>query len=130
MTVDAYRTGVELDRAELDDLAMRLERARLSRSNGSSWVRGTPAPWLAELVAEWRAFDSGRLQDTLDRLAHIQVTLDGISIHAVHAEGSGATAAPLLLTHGWPSSFLEYVALLPLLTDPSSEMGSPHLGAF
>jgi pimeloyl-ACP methyl ester carboxylesterase len=85
---------------------------------------------LAELIAEWRAFDPGRLQNTLDQLTHIEVTLDGISIHAVHAPGLAATAAPLLLTHGWPSSFLEYVALLPLLTDPSSETGSPHLDAF
>jgi pimeloyl-ACP methyl ester carboxylesterase len=130
MTVDAYRTRVELDRAELDDLAARLQRARISHSNGSSWVRGTPALWLGELVAEWRAFDPGRLQDTLDQLTHIEVTLDGISIHAVHAPASDATAAPLLLTHGWPSSFLEYVALLPLLTNPSLEIGLPHLGAF
>jgi pimeloyl-ACP methyl ester carboxylesterase len=130
MTVDAYRTGIELDRAELDDLAVRLDRARISHSDGSSWVRGTPTRWLGELVAEWRVFDSRGLQDTLDQLTHIEVTLDGICIHAVHAPGSSAPAAPLLLTHGWPSSFLEYVALLPLLTNPSLEIGSPHLGAF
>jgi pimeloyl-ACP methyl ester carboxylesterase len=130
MTADAHRTRVELDRTELDDLAVRLERARVPGSNVSSWVRGTPTPWLAELIAEWRAFDPGRLQATLDRLTHVVVTVDGLSIHAVHAPGSGKAAAPLLLTHGWPSSFLEYVDLLPLLTNPSSETGSPHLGAF
>jgi pimeloyl-ACP methyl ester carboxylesterase len=130
MTVDAYRTRVELDPVELDDLAMRLERARISPSSGSSWVRGTPTSWLAELIADWHSFDPGRLQDTLDQLTHIEVTIDGISIHAVHAPGSAAAAAPLLLTHGWPSSFLEYVTLLTLLTNPSLEEGSPHLGTF
>jgi pimeloyl-ACP methyl ester carboxylesterase len=130
MTLEASRTRVKLDEAELDDLAARLARARLPRSDTSSWVRGTPMPWLAELIDDWRAFDPGRLQDALDRLTHIEVTLDGLSIHAVHAPGSGGTAAPLLLTHGWPSSFLEYVALLPLLTDPSSDSGSSTPDAF
>jgi hypothetical protein len=59
MTVDTYRTRVELDEAELDDLAARLARARLPRSGTSSWEPGTPMPWFAELVADWRAFDPG-----------------------------------------------------------------------
>jgi pimeloyl-ACP methyl ester carboxylesterase len=130
MTVDSYRTRVELDEAELDDLATRLAKTRFPRSLTSSWERGTPVPWLADLVADWRAFDPGRLQITLDRLTHIVVSVDGLSIHAVHAPGSGETAAPLLLTHGWPSSFLEYVTLLPLLTDPSSGGGPPDLHTF
>jgi pimeloyl-ACP methyl ester carboxylesterase len=130
MTIDAYRTRVELDEAELDDLAVRLGRARLPRSDTSSWVRGTPTRWLTELIADWRTFDPGHLQDDLDQLTHVQVILDGISIHAVHALGRGASPAPLLLTHGWPSSFLEYVGLLPFLTDPSSKSGSPGRKAF
>jgi hypothetical protein len=100
MTVDSYRSRVELDGAELEGLAARLARARLPRSGTSSWARGTPIPWLTDLVADWRAFDPRRLQDALDRLTHIEVTLNGLSIHAVHAPGSGQTAAPLLLTHG------------------------------
>ena len=130
MTVDANRTRVELDEAELDDLAARLARARLSRSGTSTWARGTSTPWLAELIADWRAFDPGRLQGTLDQLTHIEVTLDGLSIHAVHTPGSSGTAVPLLLTHGWPSSFLEYVALLPLLTGSSSGSGSSERDTF
>jgi pimeloyl-ACP methyl ester carboxylesterase len=130
MPVHANRIRVELDEADLDDLAARLSGTRLPRSDTSSWERGTPTLWLAELIANWRDFDPSILQDTLDQLTHIEVTLDGISIHAVHAPGSGASAAPLLLTHGWPSSFLEYLALLPLLANPSLEMGSPHPGTF
>jgi pimeloyl-ACP methyl ester carboxylesterase len=124
------RSRIELDQAELDDLATRLARTRLPRSDTSSWVRGTPTPWLADLIADWRAFDPGRLQDTLDQLTHIMVTLDGLSVHAVHARGSDESAVPLLLTHGWPSSFLEYLALLPLLTDPSLVRRSPEADAF
>jgi pimeloyl-ACP methyl ester carboxylesterase len=130
MTVEANRIRVELHEAGLEDLAARLARARLPSSETSSWVRGTPAPWLAELIADWRAFNPSRLQGTLDRLAHIEVTLDGLSVHAVHAPGSGATPAPLLLTHGWPSTFLEFVAVLPLLTDPSSDPRASDTDAF
>jgi pimeloyl-ACP methyl ester carboxylesterase len=130
MTLDANAIRVELSQAGLEDLAARLARARLPRSGTSSWVRGVPTPWLEELIADWRAFDTARLQDTLDRLTHIEVTLDGLSIHAVYAPGSDRTAVPLLLTHGWPSTFLEYVLLLPLLTDRPSDSGLPESDAF
>jgi pimeloyl-ACP methyl ester carboxylesterase len=121
---------VKLDEAELEDLAARLARARLPRSATSSWVRGTPTAWLAELIADWRAYDPARLQGTLDRLTHVKVTLDGTSVHAVHAPGPGEKALPLLVTHGWPSTFLEYVSLLPLLTGPSPEGGSSEMSSF
>ncbi|HEY2563399.1 MAG TPA: alpha/beta fold hydrolase [Acidimicrobiales bacterium] len=130
MAFKATRIKVELDEAELDELAARLAKTRLPGSRSASWMRGTPTPWLAELVADWRAFDPGHLQDTLDRLDHIEVTLDGLSIHAVHAPGAGRAPAPLLVTHGWPSSFLEYVELLPLLNRPSSDDESPGMDGF
>jgi pimeloyl-ACP methyl ester carboxylesterase len=130
MAVDADQIRVELDQVALDDLAGRLARTRLSPSSTETWERGTPTPWLADLIADWRAFDPGRLQDTLDRLTHLEVTLDDLTIHAVHAPRSDGTGVPLLLTHGWPSSFLEYEALLPLLTDPPSSSATPAPDAF
>jgi len=128
MSFDVSPIRITLDESELSDLEARLAQTRLPRADNSSWVRGTPTPWLSELIADWRAFDPGRLQGTLDQLPHLQVTVDGVSIHAVHVPGSSETAVPLLLTHGWPSSFLEYVAVLPLLT--SSVSGPPALDAF
>lgn len=130
MTVAPKSIRIELDGAELADLGARLASSRLARSETTTWVRGAPSPWLRDLIARWRDFDWTRLQDTLDRLAHIEVTLDGLSIHAVVSSGSTETAAPLLLTHGWPSTFLEYVALLPLLTNPSSETELPETESF
>src|SRR4029077_14021461 len=50
---------------------------------------------------------------------------DGVSVHLVHAPGTGPDPLPLILTHGWPSSFLEYLTLLPLLTDPAAHGGDP-----
>ena len=130
MTIAANSMRVELDAAELEGLAERLASSRLPRSQTATWVRGAPTPWLRELIAGWRGFDTASLQDTLDRLTHIKVNLNGLSIHAVHSPGSTESAAPLLLTHGWPSTFLEYLALLPLLTDPTTDRASPQRDSF
>lgn len=130
MTIAANSIRVELNVAELEDLSARLACSRLPRSETATWVRGAPTPWLRELVAGWRNFDTTRLQDTLDRLNHVEVTLDGMSIHFVHSPGATERAAPLLITHGWPSTFLEYVDLLPLLTGHSPDDRSPETDSF
>jgi pimeloyl-ACP methyl ester carboxylesterase len=118
-----------LDPEALDDLTRRLSAARLPALADSTWDRGVPGGWLADLVAGWRAFDAGRLQARLDRLTHLRVEVDGISVHLVHAPGTGPDPVPLLLTHGWPSSFLEYLDLLPLLTDAFTVV-APSLPGF
>jgi pimeloyl-ACP methyl ester carboxylesterase len=114
---------VALDNAALEDLARRLRTARVTPDPDGTWARGTPGGWLAELVADWRDFDPLALQARLDQLAHLRVEVNGVAVHVVHAPGSNAGSVPLLLTHGWPSSFLEYWKLLPLLTDPPPNGG-------
>jgi pimeloyl-ACP methyl ester carboxylesterase len=79
----------------------------------ATWTSG----WPAALLADWRAFDNGSFQDRLDRLTHLRADIDGQAIHLVHAPGHGPGPRPLLLTHGWPGSFLEYAPLLPLLAE-------------
>ena len=113
----------ELDGAALADLARRLDMARLPARHDSTWERGVPGSWLAGLIADWRAFDPLRLQARLDQLTHLRAEVGGIAVHLVYAAGSGPDPLPLLLTHGWPSSFLEYLDLLPLLTDPGGHGG-------
>ena len=113
----------ELDRGALADLARRLNAARLPAHDAGTWQRGVPGDWLAGLMADWRAFDPQRLQTRLDRLTHLRVEVGGIAVHVVHVPGTGPDPLPLLLTHGWPSSFLEYLDLLPLLTNPAAHGG-------
>ena len=124
IALHAEPVRVVLDRAALEDLSRRLRAARLPPHATSTWVRGTPGDWLAELLAQWRAFDPLALQARLDRLTHLRVEVGGVVVHLVHAPATGAGSMPLLLTHGWPSSFLEYWKLLPLLTDPSANGGT------
>lgn len=122
-TVERFRPV--LDRVSLGLLDERLNSARLSSPAGDGWERGTPASWLAAVLEDWRAYDPSLLQDRLDGLAHVRVRVDGTEIHAVHQVGQGEEPLPLLLTHGWPGSFCEYLALIPLLGDPVAHGGDP-----
>ena len=119
----AQPVRIALDNAALEDLARRLRAARMTPDPDGTWARGTPGDWLAELVADWQDFDPLALQARFDQLAHLRVEVNGVAVHVVHAPGSSAGSVPLLLTHGWPSSFLEYWKLLPLLTDPPPNGG-------
>ncbi|MCW2724120.1 MAG: hypothetical protein JWN35_1041 [Frankiales bacterium] len=123
MSVEPFRAT--LDREALDDLRERLGRSRLPTPDSRGWERGTPGAWLADLLADWRAFDTARFQSRLDRLTHLQARIDGQLVHLLHLPGRGPQPLPLLLTHGWPGSFCEYLDVLPLLTDPGAHGGDP-----
>ena len=109
----------------LRELRVRLLRAELGPDLGSGWERGVPREWLEALLEDWRRFDTDALQGRLDALRHFRTEVGGQTLHVVHAEGRGPRPLPLLLTHGWPGSFLEYLALLPLLCDPGAHGGDP-----
>jgi pimeloyl-ACP methyl ester carboxylesterase len=110
---------VDRDSAGVQELVSRLSRARFPVDVGAGWEAGVPVAWLQELVAEWQAHDYDALQATLDALPHVSAEIDGVRVHAIARAGAGRDPVPLMLLHGWPSSVLEYVGLLPLLTAPS-----------
>ncbi|MGO9217910.1 MAG: epoxide hydrolase [Streptosporangiaceae bacterium] len=108
-----------------DDLRERLRRTRLPAAVGDGWERGVPRSWLEALLADWQSFDTSAFQARLDRLTHQEATVGGQRIHLVHVAGQGPDPLPLLLTHGWPGSFCEYLDLIPLLADPAADGGDP-----
>jgi pimeloyl-ACP methyl ester carboxylesterase len=116
---------VTLNADAVDDMRARLRRARLAAPDGAGWERGVPRSWLASLLADWEAFDTAAFQARLDRLPHLEADVDGQLIHLVHVPGRGPGPLPLLLTHGWPGSFCEYLDLIPLLADPAAHGGDP-----
>jgi len=120
LRAEPFRAALDIEAS--GDLALRLGTARLP-AGGATWERGVPGDWLAQLIDDWRAFDPLTLQARLDRLTHLRADVGGVSVHLVHATGTGPDPLPLVLTHGWPSSFLEYLTLLPLLTDPAAHGG-------
>jgi pimeloyl-ACP methyl ester carboxylesterase len=109
----------------LRELSGRLDGYRKSVALGSGWERGVPGDWLEDLLEDWRVFDTGAFQRRLEALHHQRAEVEGHVVHMVHAEGRGPRPLPLLLTHGWPGSFLEYLPILPLLTDPGAYGADP-----
>jgi pimeloyl-ACP methyl ester carboxylesterase len=107
------------------ELSGRLEGYRRSTDLGAGWERGMPVDWLDALLEDWRVFDTDALQLRLDTLPQQRAEVAGRELHLVHIEGRGPGPLPLLLTHGWPGSFLEYLPILPLLSDPGAHGADP-----
>ena len=80
-----------LDPDTLEDLRERLGRGRLLPADAEGWERGMPRLWLAELLADWTAFDVAGFQARLDELTHLRAHVGGLSVHLVHAPGRGRT---------------------------------------
>lgn len=116
---------VDIDEAVLDDLRARLARTRFAQQvDGSSWDAGMPADYLRELVAYWQdGFDWRDQEARLNELAQFRTTIDEQTIHFVHARSPHPDAMPLLLTHGWPGSFVEFLEVIPKLVDPTAHGG-------
>lgn len=109
----------------LVDLRERLSRTRWpGEVNDVGWRQGTELGYLRRLCEDWRErFDWRKQERRLNELAQFRARIDGLDIHFVHVRGRGPNPLPLILTHGWPSTFAEFVKLVPLLSDPA-----PHRG--
>jgi pimeloyl-ACP methyl ester carboxylesterase len=116
---------IEVDEAVLSDLRDRIERTRWpSHAGGAGWEAGADPDYLRSLLAYWaREFDWRQEERRLNRFEHYRVELDGVRLHFVREPGRGPDPLPLVLTHGFPSSFVEHLELLPLLTDPAANGG-------
>jgi microsomal epoxide hydrolase len=113
--------------AVLADLRARLERVRWpDEAPGAGWTHGTDLAYMRALVDHWRDRYDWRARETeLNRLPQLTVDLHGIPLHFIHAPGVGPRPFPLLLSHGWPGSIVEFQRLIPLLTDPGLFGGDP-----
>jgi pimeloyl-ACP methyl ester carboxylesterase len=118
---------IEIGDAALGDLAARLERARIPSPPvpGGGEAAGTIRR-IEELIAYWRdGYDWHAQERRLNSFPHHRATVDGTGIHFIHVPGSGPDPLPLLLTNGWPSSFVEYLGVLGPLADPAAHGGDP-----
>ncbi|TVL91103.1 epoxide hydrolase family protein [Streptomyces sp. SAJ15] len=133
MTVTPFRISVSDD--VLNDLRARLERTLFTAaSDDTYWAAGTDPGYLRELVAYWAdGFDWRRAEAALNRYPHFIAEVAGRPVHFVHLRGQrpeGAPAPlPLVMTHGWPSSFVEMLSAAERLADPAAYGGDP-LDAF
>jgi pimeloyl-ACP methyl ester carboxylesterase len=111
----------------LADLRARLQRVRWpDEIPDAGWRYGTELSYMQELVAFWRDRYDWRTQEAkLNRFRQFTVPHDDVELHFVHEPGVGPNPLPLLLSHGWPGSILEFQQLIPMLTDPARFGGDP-----
>jgi pimeloyl-ACP methyl ester carboxylesterase len=122
--IEEFRIAV--DDAVLDDLRRRLEQTRLpDEIDGTGWEYGIPLGYLRELIGYWRdTYDWRAHEARLNELPQFRTTIDGQSIHFVHARSRHEDARPLLIMHGWPGSIVEFLDVIPRLNDPEAHGGS------
>jgi microsomal epoxide hydrolase len=115
----------------LTDLRERLSRVRWpDEVPGSGWTYGTDLSYLKQLVAYWHeAYDWRANEARLNAFRHYTVPLAGLDLHFIHQPGVGPDPLPLLISHGWPGSIVEFHKLIPLLTDPA-RFGADPADAF
>src|SRR4051812_24896112 len=104
---------VEIAQNEIDDLQRRLERTRFApAAPGDSWDYGTPTAYLRDMVERWKHFDWRDVESRINAHTNYTTVIDGQTIHFVHVRSAVADARPLLLSHTYPGSFLEFLPLV------------------
>lgn len=118
---------VEIPQADLDDLHMRLDRTRWpSALPGAGWERGVPLDYLKGLAEYWRTGFDWRAQEAkLNAFPQFMTEIDGQPIHFLHVRSPEPNAVPLIMSHGWPGSIAEFMAIVGPLTDPAAHDGDP-----
>lgn len=121
--IQAFR--IDIAQSDLDDLHDRLARTRWPRDiDQTDWERGVPVSYLRPIAEYWRnGFDWRAQEAKLNELSQFSTTVDGQQIHFVHVRSTSTAARPLLMVHGWPSSFVEFLDVIGPLTDPIAHGG-------
>ena len=109
----------------LDDLRQRLERTRWpDEVEHSGWRYGANLGYMKELADYWLTkFDWRAQEQRINSFANYRAVIDDLRVHFIHERGKGPNPIPLLITHGWPSSFVEMLEIIPMLTDPANHGG-------
>jgi pimeloyl-ACP methyl ester carboxylesterase len=116
---------IDIPQADLDDLRERLARTRWAEQlPGDPWTKGVPVDHLRELAEYWRdGFDWRAQEKLLNSYPHYVTEIDGQTIHFLHVRSPEPDAFPLVLTHGWPGSFVEFLDVIGPLSDPRAHGG-------
>jgi pimeloyl-ACP methyl ester carboxylesterase len=116
---------VEIPESDLRDLRERLARTRWPEAETvDDWSQGVPRAYLQELCAYWaRGYDWRATEARLNALPQFRTELDGLGIHFIHLRSSHPEALPLVITHGWPGSIVEFLKVIGPLADPDAYGG-------
>jgi pimeloyl-ACP methyl ester carboxylesterase len=116
---------LEVPEADLDDLRERLVRTRWpEHETVADWSQGIPLAYVRELCEYWRAgYDWRLVEARLNAIGQFRTEIDGLGVHFLHARSPHPGALPLLLTHGWPGSVVEFLEVIGPLVDPPAHGG-------
>ena len=120
-------TTLDIPEPAIVDLRERLERTRFpDQAPGPAWAYGADLDYIRDLVEYWRTRFDWRAQEArLNAFPQYRAALSDIDLHFLHVPGRGPSPCPLLLLHGWPGSVLEFLEIIPRLTDPARFGGDP-----
>ncbi|HEV7964252.1 MAG TPA: epoxide hydrolase [Actinoplanes sp.] len=109
----------------LDDLRLRLRRTRWPEpATAEGWTQGVPLDVLRELCRYWaEEYDWAAATARLNRFPQFRNEIDGLGVHFLHVRSPRPDAVPLVLTHGWPGSVVEFAKVIGPLTDPAAHGG-------
>jgi hypothetical protein len=118
---------IDIPDADLADLRERLARTRWpDELPGGGWRRGVPLGYLRRLAEHWRTGFDWRAQEArLNALPQFTTEIDGQTVHLLHVRSPEADAMPLLISHGYPSSVVEFLEVIGPLSDPRAHGGDP-----
>jgi pimeloyl-ACP methyl ester carboxylesterase len=121
--VESFR--IEIAEAELDDLRERLSQTRWpERETVDDWSQGVPLAYVRALCDYWaNKYDWRATEARLNALPQLRTELDGLGIHFVHVPSEHRDAVPIVITHGWPGSIVEFLKAIGPLTDPPAHGG-------
>jgi pimeloyl-ACP methyl ester carboxylesterase len=117
---------LDIPQAELDALNAKLDATRWPAAlPGDDWGTGVPVTWLRGLADHWRnGYDWRKAEARINEFPQFTTEIDGQNIHFLHVRSAEPDALPLVLTHGWPGSFVEFLDIIGPLTDPVAHGGN------
>ena len=116
---------IAIDDAQLVDLKRRLAATRWpDKETPTDWSQGIPLAYVQDVCRYWeKDYDWRAREKLLNRFPQFRTTIDGVGVHFIHVRSPHANALPLVMTHGWPGSIVEFHKVIEPLTDPTKHGG-------
>src|SRR3984893_17504777 len=124
-TKDLSPFTVHVPQSALDDLKRRLAGVRWpDKGSETDWSQGVPLPRAQEFIEYWRTrYKWRRAESSLNALPEFRTQIDGLGIYFLHVRSKHENALPIILTHGWPGSIIEFLQVIGPLVDPTAHGG-------
>ncbi|MDA1074085.1 MAG: epoxide hydrolase [Proteobacteria bacterium] len=116
---------IEIHDDQLNDLKRRLRATRWpDAETPEDWSQGVPLAYVKDVVAYWAdQYDWRQTESRLNAIPQFMTEIDGLDIHFLHIRSSNPDALPLVMTHGWPGSIIEFMKVLGPLSEPQEHGG-------